>query len=198
MQGLLHSAAESTVCVSLYRQVCGSRLFTGSGDSTVQIFNIEVSVPQTAPSLRFYNSISLGTLLAFAPPPHQTWERVHQITCHGDTVSGLAIVGKVLVTACFDKLVRCFDMEVSTVYWTIELMISTCRCICIVEDNIMNSIVQFLQSTGSLCQLADGTHNRVIVHMLNTAYSPRMSPETTHKLMGFYIHVEVLILGVIL
>ncbi len=37
---------------------------------------------------------------------------------------------------------------------------------------------------------------RMVGFNTNTPYSARMSPETTHKLMGFYM--EVLILGIIL
>ena len=42
----------------------------------------------------------------------QTWERVGIIRGHSGAVSGLQIMGKVLITACFDQLVRCFDIEV--------------------------------------------------------------------------------------
>ena len=42
----------------------------------------------------------------------QTWAVVRTITDHLGAVSALDVVGKVLFTACFDKLVRCFDMEV--------------------------------------------------------------------------------------
>lgn len=56
-------------------------LFCGSADKTVQIFDIK------------------------------TWERVHCLTCHSGAVSAIEIMGKVLITACFDKMIRCFDLE---------------------------------------------------------------------------------------
>lgn len=33
--------------------------------------------------------------------------------CHNGAISGVQVMGKLLVTACFDRLVRCFDLEVS-------------------------------------------------------------------------------------
>ena len=44
----------------------------------------------------------------------QNFEQVRLITCHKGAISGMEIMGKVLVTVCFDKLVRCFDLEVDT------------------------------------------------------------------------------------
>eukprot|EP00731_Ephydatia_muelleri_P015736 Em0009g160a len=41
----------------------------------------------------------------------KTWEREHHITCHSGAVSGIQVLGKVLITACFDKYIRCFDLE---------------------------------------------------------------------------------------
>ena len=41
----------------------------------------------------------------------QTWECVHMLTCHENAVSGLHVMGKLLITASFDRFIRCFDLE---------------------------------------------------------------------------------------
>ncbi len=42
----------------------------------------------------------------------QTWQRSHSLRIHNGAVTALEIMGKVLVTSCFDKMIRCFDLEV--------------------------------------------------------------------------------------
>ena len=58
-----------------------NHLYCGSADCSLQVHNIK------------------------------TWEREHHITCHSGAVSGIQVLGKLLVTACFDKYIRCFDLE---------------------------------------------------------------------------------------
>ena len=42
----------------------------------------------------------------------QTGELIRSFEGHTRSVSGLQIVGRVLVTSCLDKLIRCFDLTV--------------------------------------------------------------------------------------
>ena len=63
------------------------------------------------------------------PDLMQTWERVHMLTCHENAVSGLHVMGKLLITASFDRFIRCFDLEVNDMHiqyvytaWRINLL----------------------------------------------------------------------------
>ena len=48
----------------------------------------------------------------------QTWTELYSVP-HGEPVSSLEIVGEVLITASFDRTIRCFDLKVShSKYWS--------------------------------------------------------------------------------
>lgn len=53
-------------------------------------------------------------LLLFLHVVHQTGELMHVYKGHSHAVTVVAVLGKVMVTACLDKLVRVYDLQVCT------------------------------------------------------------------------------------
>lgn len=115
---LCHDEAERQIKTLFCSQVVNDLVFSGSSDQCVYTHNIHVSVSVSTPknvifqsSFFFLNQkvcdVCKCTFLA------QTGELVRVYKGHSHAVTVVAVLGKVMVTACLDKLVRVYDLQVS-------------------------------------------------------------------------------------
>lgn len=82
-------------------------MFSGSSDQCVYTHNIHVSV-----SLPTLTHVTLWFVIKNLLTS-QTGELVRVYKGHSHAVTVVAVLGKVMVTACLDKLVRVYDLQVS-------------------------------------------------------------------------------------
>lgn len=89
-------------------QVVNDLVFSGSSDQCVYTHNIHVSA-----SVRAQTCWSQNLHVCESASVAQTGELVRVYRGHSHAVTVVAVLGKVMVTACLDKLVRVYDLQVS-------------------------------------------------------------------------------------